>query len=152
MPLDAVHGQRIEPKLSPAMVPGPWMRRSRRSGSCSPPRSQRVPKGFESSAPLRSEADCAHHVIDLAVALPIDDSPRLTMRGTTSCAGEPTALIPMLDGFDVAEIPGEPVELRSSRAHEGTSSLVARSARMIRSTVARSSSRSSVSSISFKSS
>src|SRR5580698_3568543 len=86
-------------------------------------------------------------MIDLAIAFPVDDPARLALGRAAGCARQPAPRVAVLDRLDVPEVAGKAVELRPGSAHRGAASLVARSARMIRSTMARSSSTSSVSSI-----
>jgi len=54
-------------------------------------------------------------VVDLAVALPVDDSPSLTLCRPARGPREATALVAVLDGFDVTEVPG-----KSGRAASGS--------------------------------
>ena len=54
-----------------------------------------------SSAP-RSEAQRPHEVVDLAIALAINDSARLAVPATRRAA-QPAALVAVLHRFDVAE-------------------------------------------------
>jgi hypothetical protein len=100
---------------------------------------QRAPlaESFASAPSRWSEPDSSDEVVYLAVTFSVNHPPRLSL-GSPSCSTrEPSSLIPVLDGLKVAEVPRESIELRSGRAHDGTSSLVARSARMTRSTMAR---------------
>jgi hypothetical protein len=85
--------------------------------------------------PTRSQSDGPHEVVDLAVPFSIDDTTCFSLRTASRRPRETAPFVPMLDGLNVAEIPRESVELRSGCAHDGTSSLVALSARMIRSTM-----------------
>jgi hypothetical protein len=65
----------------------------------------------EQSAVVRSEADGADEMVDLAVSLAVDDAARLAL-GCTACrAGQPTSGVAVLDRLDVPEIACEPVEL-----------------------------------------
>ena len=54
-------------------------------------------------------------MVDLAVALPVDDSPSLTLCRPARGPREATALVAVLDGFDVTEVPG-----KSGRAASGS--------------------------------
>jgi len=90
------------------------------------------------SLPPRTEADGADEVVDLAVSLPVDDTARLALRGATCSPRESTALVPVLHRIDVPEITRQAVQLGPGGAHDDASSLVARSVRMILSTMERS--------------
>jgi hypothetical protein len=60
---------------------------------------------------VRPEADGAYEVVDLAVALTVNDPTRLALGRTAGRAGQSTPGVPVLDRLDVAEVPREPVEL-----------------------------------------
>ena len=47
-------------------------------------------------------------------------APRLALGGATGGAGEPTALVAVLDRLDVSEVAGEAVQLGPGRAHCST--------------------------------
>jgi hypothetical protein len=50
-------------------------------------------------------------MVDLAVALAIDDTPCLALSCAACGPRKSATSVPMLYGFNVAEIPGEPIEL-----------------------------------------
>jgi hypothetical protein len=58
-----------------------------------------------------TETDGSDEVIDLAIAFPIDHSTRLTLSATPGGTRETAPLVPMFDGFDIAKVSGEAVEL-----------------------------------------
>src|ERR1700683_3471163 len=75
----------------------------------------------EQSAPAgRPQSQRPDEVVDLTVALAVDDAPRLALRGATGGTREPTALVAVLDRLDVPEVTGEAVELGPGRAHCST--------------------------------
>jgi hypothetical protein len=50
-------------------------------------------------------------VVDLAIALPVDDPPDFTLRRPARRPGKTAPLVAMLDCFDVPEVPGDAIEL-----------------------------------------
>jgi hypothetical protein len=63
------------------------------------------------SAPMGPEADSSHEVVDLAVALAVDDPARLALRGAAGSAGQTRTGVAVLDRLNVPEVPREAVEL-----------------------------------------
>jgi hypothetical protein len=64
-----------------------------------------------SSAPMGPEAEGAYEVVDLAVALAVNDPARLALGRAAGCAGQPSARVAVLDGLDIPEVSRQAVEL-----------------------------------------
>ena len=102
-------GAPVSQAEAPAPRPVAWPERTR--SKCGDGRTA-------SATPGRPQPECPDEVIDLAIALAVDHPSGLALCPAGRGAAEAAALVAMLDGFDVAEVAGQSVELGAGRTHE----------------------------------